>query len=171
MNAPPAEITSGCWPGKPQWPLPAEKTTMMPFDTASAIAAASAVSAALSGPNWLLDPQLQLMMCGESATAALNDPIVFAKLILTMVKSMSGATANALADSAVPCPTSSLFALIVAGPRTTGDERYPRPTKYGCRNQPVSHITTLTPRPVRPARCARSAFVPSDTSPGTSRCQ
>ena len=96
---------------------------MIPCATASEMAAARAWSAALSGGLSWLEPQLQLMMCGERATAALNAPMVFTKLSFTIVKSMSGATANAFADSAVPCPTSSSFGLAVAGPSTTGDER------------------------------------------------
>ena len=60
MYTPRAEITSGCWPGNPKWPLPAEKMTMILFATAVAIAAASARSAALSGGFCLLLPQLQV---------------------------------------------------------------------------------------------------------------
>src|SRR5262245_40837568 len=107
MNVPPAEITSGCWPGNPQWPLPAENTTTIPLATASAIEEAIAWSAADSGPNCLLEPQLLLMTAGPSATAALNPPIVLTKLIFTIVNSASGATASRFADSPVPCPTSS----------------------------------------------------------------
>src|SRR5918992_239053 len=171
MYVPPAETTSGCWPGNPQCPFPAENTTMIPLAHASAIAAAMAWLAAERGGFMTLDPQLLLMIWGPSATAALNPPTVLTKLIFTMVKSTSGATAKMFADSPVPWPTSSAAAFAAPGPRTTGEDRYPRWVKKGCLNQPESVITTLTFRPVMPPRWARSAFMPRETSPGTRRCQ
>jgi hypothetical protein len=120
MKTPPAEMTSGCWPGNPQWPLPAEKITVMPLATAAAIAAASARSAAERGPNCLLDPHEQVMMCGLSATAALNAPIELAKFIFTGNSVTSGATEKMLADSPVPWPLSSAAGLAAPGPRVTG---------------------------------------------------
>ena len=77
MSTPPTEMTSGCCPGKPQWPLPAEKQTTMPLATAAATAAARACSAAVRGPNWIDPVQLLLMMSGLSAAAALNAAVVF----------------------------------------------------------------------------------------------
>ena len=74
------------------------------------------------GPG-MSDPQLQLMTCGPSPIAVFNAPVEFTKLIFTMVKSMSGATANRFADSPVPCPLASSFGLAAAGPRTTGAAR------------------------------------------------
>src|SRR5690625_3639464 len=65
-------MTSGCWPGKPHDPFPAEKTTTIPSATAPATAAASAWLAALSGGSGTFEPQLFVMMCGPSAAAALN---------------------------------------------------------------------------------------------------
>ena len=96
---------------------------MMPVATAAAIAAARAWSAALSGPYWLLLPQLQVMMCGLSPTAALNAPIELTKLIFTVCSSTSGATAKMFADSPVPWPLSSASGLAAPGPSTTGATR------------------------------------------------
>ena len=114
MSTPPTEMTSGCCPGKPQWPLPAEKQTTMPLATAAATAAARACSAALRGPNWTDPVQLLLMMSGLSAAAALNAAVVFtsapeAVAVLTGLSSTSGAVAKMFADSPVPCPCSSRF--------------------------------------------------------------
>jgi hypothetical protein len=53
---------------------------------------------------------------GASPTAALNPPMLLTNDILTIRKSMSGAVAKALADSAVPWPLSSVAAFEVAGP-------------------------------------------------------
>src|SRR6516162_5460600 len=103
MKTPPAEITSGCWPGKPTWPLPAEKTTVIPAVTAAAIAAARAWSAALKVVLVpVLLPQLQVMIFGLNPAAALKAPVELTKLIFTGSNSTSGATAKILDDSPVP---------------------------------------------------------------------
>ena len=56
MNTPPTEITSGCWPGKPQCPLPAENTTTIPPATAAVADVPAPVAAPpghLAGPEAL----------------------------------------------------------------------------------------------------------------------
>src|SRR6187549_2822528 len=103
---PPAEITSGCCPGKPAWPLPAEKITVIPDATASAIDAARAISAALS-TNGELDPQLQEIMSGCKETARLKAAIELTKFIFIGSNWHPGAMARRFADSAVPWPSSS----------------------------------------------------------------
>jgi hypothetical protein len=75
----------------------------MPRATAAATAAAAARWAALMpGPSPPRIVQLLLSTCGFSAAPALKPPVVLTKLVLTIVKSTSGAAANALADSPVP---------------------------------------------------------------------
>ena len=171
MKTPPAEITSGCCPGNPQWPLPALNTTTIPEATAAAIALANAMLAADRGPNLMLDPQEQVMISGPKPTAALKEAIELAKFILTGLRCTSGATEKILADSPVPCPLSSLAALAAPGPRIAVSARYPRWVKNGWRNQPLSTMETTTPLPVTPPLWARSALQPKETSAGTSRCQ
>jgi len=73
-----------------------------------------------SGGVLIEAPQLQDMICGFKATAALNAPTVFTKLTFTIVNSTSGTTAKIFADSPVPCPFSSRSGLLVPGPRTVG---------------------------------------------------
>src|SRR5688500_14535949 len=102
MKTPPAEMTSGCCPGNPQCPFPAEKMTMIPCLTALAMAAARAWSAADKGGYGLSPPQLHEMICGPSATAALKAPVELIGPIFTIVNSASGATENTFADSPVP---------------------------------------------------------------------
>ena len=103
--------------------MPALKITTMPLATAVATAAASACSDAGSGPFSTSKPHEQLMICGPSATAALNDAVAFAGDCLTIVNSTSGAAAKMFADSAVPCPLSSASGLAAPGASTTGAER------------------------------------------------
>jgi hypothetical protein len=115
MYTPPAEITSGCIPGKPKCPFPAEKTTIIPCLTALAIAASSGRKYAGSGgSSWVLlssitrsIPQLQDIISGPRETAVLKSAVEFTGLILTIVNSTSGPIAKMLADSPVPCPDSS----------------------------------------------------------------
>src|SRR5262245_7315646 len=149
MNAPPAEITSGCWPGNPAWPLPAEKMTVIPLATATAIEAASTTSAALSA-NGEFDPQLHVMMSGRRATAASKAPIVLTKFILTGSNWQPGAMARMFADSPVPCPDSSDSASDAPGPSSTGATLYHWDWKYAWRYHPESTIATRTPAPVSP---------------------
>src|SRR3954471_18838207 len=97
-------MTSGCWPGKPQCPLPAANTTITPDAQAAATAAARACSAALRGPNWTSDVHELEMMCGLSAAAALNAAVRFtsapdAAAVLIGLRVTSGAVAKMLADS------------------------------------------------------------------------
>ena len=87
------------------------------------MATASAWLAGLSGPLRMSDPQLQVMICGLSATAALKAPVELAKFIFTGISSASGATAKMLADSAVPWPLSSVAALTAPGPSVTASTR------------------------------------------------
>ena len=98
--------------------------TVIPAATAAAIAAARAKSDGVKLPGVRLSlPQLQVMMSGESATAALKEPIEFEKFIFTGSSWTSGATANMFADSPVPCPLSSFVGLAAAGPNNTGATR------------------------------------------------
>src|SRR6266511_1009769 len=112
-------MTSGCWPGNPACPLPAEKMTMMPLATAAATEASSAISAALNAKG-TCEPQLQLMMSGCNATAALNAAIVLVKLAFTGSNWQSGAIARMCADSPVPCPDSSDSGASAPGAIVTG---------------------------------------------------
>ena len=81
------------------------------------------MSAALSGPVRLSEPQLLLMMWGRQGDGGVERADVLTKLIFTIVKSASGATAKMLADSAVPWPISSAAGLAAPGPSTTGRTR------------------------------------------------
>src|SRR5829696_5302846 len=167
-------MTSGCWPGKPQCPLPAANTTTIPAAHAADTAAARAWSAALSGPEWMSELQLFVITSGPRATAALNAAVMFTRApeavaALTGLSVQSGAVANRLADSPVPWPFSSVSASVVPGPSTTGSIRYPCAVNHGWRSQPVSTIATVTPAPVVPERWAGDASVAIATPAGTSR--
>src|SRR5918998_1394202 len=80
---------------------------MMPRLTASETAAVVAWSEADSGGFALVVAQLHEMMSGRSSMAALSAPAGFAKFILTIVNSTSGATAKRFADSPAPCASSA----------------------------------------------------------------
>ena len=128
MSTPPTEITSGCWPGKPQCPLPAANTTTIPAAHAAATAAARACSAALSGPVGTSEVQLFVMTSGSRATAALNAAVMFTSApelvaAFTGWSVQSGAVENTFADSPLPWPFSSTPGSAVPGPSTTGSTR------------------------------------------------
>src|SRR5205807_1966193 len=103
-----------------------------PAITDTAIDAANARSAALRcWDNCLSLAQLQVMISGLRATAALKAPIVLrrppvqglAKAVFTGYKVTSGASAKMLADSPVPCPVWSSSGCVAPGPSITGATR------------------------------------------------
>jgi len=95
---------------------PSEEPKADEIEAASAVMALQhadwlglALGAVRRGAGSALDAELEqvLITCGDSPTAALNAPMLLTKLIFTIVKSTSGATAKMFADSAVPWPLSS----------------------------------------------------------------
>ena len=143
----------------------------MPRATASAMAAASAWSAALSGRRAHRDPQLQVMMCGRRADGRVERTDRVREVDLDRPQVDIGRDGEDVGRLGGAMAVLVRRGVGRAGPSVTGVDAVAAAAKKGCAKWPQSTIATLMPRPVMPPRCARSALQPSETSCGTSRCQ